>query len=371
MINVIVGKAISERSIDPLATWIGEGLQSYSHQLTSQSGLDTMSLSTVCSESNAQLALSDFCGRPIYTVADGGSIIYEGIINTVAYARDGWRETVGPWTSIYNRARVDYKTVRYDTNPPIGGDDISTPWYTDDDSIEKFGQMDAILSGGEGQSALALAALTVALRENAWPQVIESIDTRASGAPSLSIECVSIKEILGKHIYTNTLTGSWYTHQKIQTILLAHPWGVFQSDNLYLSETGLLVPQSSQEQETALKQIDDIVALGDENYNRYTLQFMPGRRVVYAPVDNEFYAVINNGEVKNFDNKVIFSYIVPVGKWYIDGTFLTASAVAAPERAAHGDGAIFADRVSYTYPHGVQISSGKDDKLSRIVMRFN
>jgi len=266
------------RDLMPLA-------RNYRRSIRLQGGFWEGSFDMMLPESEAQEVYYNWLGYHIEERA-GAAISYEAMAYALELEVAGVRRRRG-FETFANHVKANYTDTS--SNPQ------TTAAATDAESIKRYGQYEEILSPGEGEYAAAVANSRrdryLELYANA-PSVpisinLDGADDKAQGQIMGARNAIVAVQLCGyiftaqwKHVTTNDdATGN------------VSAWidSIVTTDCEFLSSTqittnALQVKRTLGEAARAWDVLQDMTALGDGT-SVYTLKVIPGRGVVYAPLD--------------------------------------------------------------------------------------
>lgn len=229
-------------------------------------------------------------GRDVTMYDTGLSPVFEGFVNTVTTNIGSVTTNKGPLLStVANHVKVVYSTVDTTTTPPTVGIRVGTTWATNQDSIDRYGQIDRIISTSGSTPANAIRIRDLAIDQFKDPQVSETDNLGSSATPAVTIECLGYVHWLGAYIFNSTLTGDANASVKLSNVLAADPNGIFNTDTAWLTANTTPVAQWEDEDRTALQIVKSIVGQGDAGLNKWRFYFAPNRTPYYEAVGTEAY----------------------------------------------------------------------------------
>ncbi|RMG92687.1 MAG: hypothetical protein D6706_16400 [Chloroflexi bacterium] len=313
------------------------------------------------------------------TVYAKTDVIWRGVVDTVTTTNGRVSVTNGSlFGQMTNRVRALYQTVRYNTNPPIGGQPVQTDWLDDKTSQDIYGILEQIVNGGEALSSEIDNLLATILKDRAYPK--RSVRYNSSGAGetvSVNIEAKGYVHYLTKKMNTAVIDSTANT--AIQTLLdlVTLPNNVIFSYNL--EENSYQIKVNGYEgNRTIWDEIRRIVAVGSTNGNKYLFQFKGtpnGITAVYRQVNNTpqsgfDYHLKPDGELKVFgSNDPVPVHNIRAGRWLLVDTD-TGEIQAMDASIRLRSNAVFVESVQYTMPDSVQISGGTPEVSTMLMARM-
>lgn len=313
-------------------------------------------------------------GRHIEVYDPALSIIWEGFVDEVHVDMGSLTARRGPLLAIANRVKVLYRTIRYDTNPPIGGEEAETAWADNEDSQAQYGILEELVTAGEKSHTQATEARNTYLAVRAWPETSQQISIRESGTlPSVRLMCKGYVHLLHRYYYAQVGNGSTQDlSAKIGDVLDADPNGLFSEANAAITENTVAVGRYEDGTRTAWEVITDCLSLGDTSDNRYLFGVYGGRRCVYAAVPTDVtynHSLSDPGQdIRDSAGNFTAVWNVEAGKWLFISDFLTGQPTGG--ELARDPRNLFIESARYEAPWFAEFAGGKADKLSQRLDRL-
>ena len=336
-------------------------ITSYSHSLSVNVGYDTMSMGIAGDMSFLGEWLENGLGRHIVVVEASSGIVWEGFVNTVTLQAGGFQMSVGPLKNVINRGRIAYNLLDWAVTPAIGGDTVIAQWADELVSQGRYGILEGVISGGEGTSEEMLELLNTLMFEIAWPEG-ESTYTIASGGDfNATIECLGYGHLLDKYYITNIVGGEIDASEKIVTILNRNPNNIFlYGPGATIVNNTIQVPAYEDGTKTAFAILKEIANLGDTDDARYIFGVYNDRTVEYGPVPTtyRFMASVSDGRVELATGGFANPWEVRPGNW-IKINDIAIGRVTDFVRPSEDPSRVFIEKVAYTAPFSLSITSGR------------
>ena len=353
-----VGSAV----VDPLISWKAGG---YQHETGANGGYLSARFELVDNITALEDWFINGLGRHIEVYSPQLDLIWAGFVNTIRYSIGGVQSTHGPLMDVVNRLAVTYRTITYNTNPPIGGIEAATPQSNNTTSQARFGILEGVLSGGSGTATEMAQVRDTYLAENAWPQVSNNLNLSRANDLSMSIEVLGYWHLLSKYYYNDNNTGTENASTKIQNIFDADPNGLFTDFNLIEANT-LQFAQFDQTNDSRADGLaKGVVVRGDASDNRWLVGVTGQQRPYYkaVPTAVEYYHRLSDPAqwVTLANGSLVYPWDVKPGKWLQIADFLTSDRTALRQDSRK----VFIERVSYTAPWGLSLSGGKAGTINQ------
>jgi hypothetical protein len=313
-------------------------------------------------------------GRNIEVYSPQGRVMWEGFVNEVSASLGPISINRGPYLGIANRVYVTYQTIRWNTNPPIGGQKRTTAAANDTDSQARYGIYETYVSAGEGTDDDAADLRDTYLQEFKEPATRHSISLSRSSAPSVTISCLGYCHLLKRFRYFNDSTGLVNASQKVQDVLAADPNSIFSTDYSDISTNTLQVLDREDSDRDGLGVINDVVSRGDASGNRYIFMVMGGRKAVYKAIPTEYeYTHVLSDSINTIrgigGTAPIPPWDVLPGKWLNIADFLIGTG-PSPTDLAQDPRSVFVESVTYTAPYGLSMRGGRSDLFKQKLANF-
>lgn len=299
-------------------------------------------------------------GLDVSCISKQNNKVWQGFVNSVSVNAGIASFTIGPLMDVRNNLSVVYQTTRYNTIPPIGGQQRRLPALLDEGSSERYGIIGYELSGGTGDSVGALALQQTHLDENKTPRVQQSlsIGSVSTSAVSVNLQCLGYVHLLDKFIYNINVAGYQTTREKIQAVLDAEPNGLFS--NMIFSGSNLVDVPVVESGATGWAVIKSAVSVGDELANRYIFGVRENLNAYYQVVGTDYtYYLRPDGSVHDESGRVD-AWDIRAGVWLDASSIITGSPITGEIGSRVSD--VFIESVSYTAPSSASIEGGRVDR---------
>jgi hypothetical protein len=346
----------------------------YSHVISASGGYLSSSFSMVGNNEFIEDWLQNGLGRDIKVFNPQLNTIWEGFVNQVDINMGGATFSRGPLTNLANRVSAVYTPIiDGDVDPPITGTATETTIGEDLDSQYKYGIWEKLLNIGTVTLSDAYFIQDLYLVENSYPDGNPSLSISGSGELNVSISCRGYVDFLD-YIY-NYITDhiSIYLSEVIKNILGDDPNDVISTfydrieENLYIKDPW------TEDNKTAKSLIDEVLAYGGGNDDRWTFGIYKDRKAIYEaiPTDVEYiyYKTGITQQIESINGSIIEPWDVLPCKWVAIPTFLSSMGIKV-EDMRNDPRVFFAEEVNFTAPDQVNISGAKVSKLNQYMAKL-
>lgn len=349
---------------------LSSAIESYNHSIEAMGGYWSADVSINLQESAVDDWMADGLGRHIVAVGSEGLEAWAGFVNRIDVSIGGLSVTVGPLLDITNKVRSVYSLLE-----PTGllkGAQFATAWAEDADSQAKYGVFESEININDTDSDTADVMAATYLAERAWPEVSKDFVTSGGTAPKVRLECLGYVHMLGVYTYEDLTTeGLDNASDIIATVIAADPNGFLSTDTSRIDTNATQIPAYVQ-QATAWDVIKGIVALGDEDANRWLFGIYEDRIPTYAAIPS---AVEYTQRLRDQRQAVRTPTGVEVRPWQVrPGKWLqfTDLLVGRPlgEDLSTDPRVMFVESVNFDAPYTVRLQGQKagrfDQRLARL-----
>lgn len=346
-------------------------VMSYSHDIDVFGGFKSAEFSFV-TRGDSEDWLSTL-GYDVTVRDEDLTVAFEGFINEVEIQHGGITTKRGPLVDYPNKLRVTYRTVRYNTNPPIGGDERTTDFTSDTDAQAFFPIIEDTISVTEVSTANAIELRDTYAAAAGWPRTSRSIFERGSGVPTVTIRCLGYFELANHYYYEyKTSVGEVDIDTKIQRVLTADPNSVFSTDYVNIDENTQQIGEYEDGTRRAYEIIQELVSMGDTSDNRWLFGLYEDRLAVYEAAPTTIgllhYAQSNESFViDDVSSAPINPLQVRPGRW-----MLLSDRPDSMEHVGLNEAnlAVFIEGVQFTSPNTLSIRGGKTETLKQKLFKL-
>lgn len=348
-------------------------VNSYSHSSSVNIGFDTMSMSIAGELDLLADWIENGLARHIVVNEASSGTIWEGFVNSIKMSVGGYSISIGPVANVINRGRIVYNQIDWNTTPPVGGDTVTAQWNDDLLSQARFGILEGIISGGEGTAVEMLELINSLMPEIAWAPGESSFSLSSGGTFNATIECLGYGHLLNKYYYTQVFTaGEYDASDKIVDILNRNPNDIYEyALTSTIEENTIQVEQYEDGTKTALAILKETTNLGDASDNRHIFSVYENRVFKYGavPTNIEYRVRLSDGRVEKYNGGFTNPWEVRPGNWLkVDD--IAIGRIIDSIRPSENPSLIFMEKVSYTAPYGLSITSGRASTFKQRIDRL-
>ena len=366
MLSFIISPPVWMASSTRPNVTVPERVSSYNHKISATVGFDNASISFICPIEEWELWL-DVLGDDFVASGGGLSQAWNGFVNRIEVQMSGQRLIHGPMLDIANKVRVVYRTIRYPTNPPTGGQQATTDYADDTISQDRYSVLYKDISGGETEKAQAESLRDTYLLEYAKPQTSHSLSLGGSGSQIVvKLSLLGYYHLL-KYPYSDSGTADIDASDKITNVIAAG--SIIDTSMSIINDNTVQVNQHEDGSRTAETIIKEIVSLGGTSNERFLFGVYDNRAAIYGavPVEEEYsYNLSNNVQNITSGPRVVDYWDVRPGKW-LSISNIIRSGGASVEKVPS---VMFIESVSFTMPNTLSLSGGKVDTVSQKLARL-
>lgn len=348
-----------------------ENYDSYNHNLLADGGYGSATIKFSATISDIEIWFADRLGFDIKVFSpDSMTEIFNGFIDKITVNLGGLASVRGPLSGISNRVNLIYSSVDTTTIPPIVGNRTVVGWEDNQDSQDKFGIMERVLSAGGIPDAIASQVRDTYLDENNLPVVSQSLTLGTGSDVTITLTVQGYKKLFENYTYTDTTSGTRTITQRLQDVIGADPSARFSADYAFIETNTTTVLRYENDLRTAIQIIKGDVSKGDSSFNRYIWGVYSRRRFHYEQIPSEIEYYYNlrdpGGFVRNQAYNVVEPWLVLPGKWLLISDWLVGK-VAQGSELKNDPRALFIENVSYTAPYGLSINGSKVRNLPQML----
>lgn len=362
---------------------LGQQADTYDHEIVSNGGYWSARMTMSGQRPVMEEWFDQGLDRHIEVYGPELAKVWEGFVNQVTYSAGTLTAVRGPLMQVSNRASVTYTPILdAAANPPIVGTQTSTPIADNDDSRALYGVLESVLSQGQllddGATDEAEQIRDTFLAENAWPQSSEELGLGSTSQPTITLDCLGYVHRFMRYVMQDTTSITVQISNsdgtgKLQYAIADDPNGMFPADYSQMDNNPFLTSRYENSNRMAWDVMTELVGVGDDNDDRYTLGVYNDRLVTYAimPTDIAYQHRIG-GAAMRFERyggaQEIMPWLVRPARWLFLPDFLTGKSDQAELRRDPRH--IFIESVRYTAPWGLQISGNKVGRLDQMLAKL-
>lgn len=369
-------------SVIPGLDNVAPRVSDYSHKIVTNGGFWEASISMPIDFDEGEDWAVNGLGRHLEVLSPPLDKVWAGFVNQITLTLGGFSVTIGPMLEIVNYVKADYKTITYNTNPPVRGHPETTAWASDSDSVARYGRLEKILSLGEMTQAEAEQNRNTFIEENKDPQTSHSMagETQES---SLSLDLVGYSQLMEKYHPDTTANGYAADNlsDKAAFVVSLEPRGnVFSADTSAITANTTQVKQAETAKRSALKILKELTAYGATDNKRQTFGIYADElfRLDVLPSEPEYRYNIRSGSQFLYDHKVPENRIDPwsilpgkmvfIADWIPGEQEPTGTALFTSEKRLRKDPRfMIIESVEYTAPYTFAISGLKKGRPGELL----
>jgi hypothetical protein len=357
-------------------------VSSYTHTISANGGYTSAEFNMTGNNEFIESWLEFGLGRHIIVYGPQQQVIWEGFVNEINANMGGATFSRGPLTSIANYVWGVYTPIlREDPDPDnpgghihITGTIIPAHAVLDDFSRERYGLWEKLLNLGTLWTEEAEYIRDLYLEEYKDPEGNPSLSlSDNAGELSVTVSCRGYIDLLG---YTYNYTDdniSVYLSEIIKDILTEDPNTVISTNYNRIDENLVIQDPFTEENKTAKTLIDDILAMGGGDDDRWTFGIYKDRMPIYSAIPTEveyvYYKTGRNQQVETLAGEIIDPWSVVPCKWVAIPTFLYSSGIK-PYNIRDDPRVFFGEEVTYTAPDQVTISGAKIRRITQYLAKL-
>ncbi|MFQ5609636.1 MAG: hypothetical protein ACE5F8_05125 [Woeseiaceae bacterium] len=369
MARVVVGS-------NPVASLAGQfgvayDAEAYRHRITATVGFDTASFDLRDRKDALEEFFYNGLGRHVVRYGpDGQFTAWEGQIVEMTLTVPGMRATIS-LSAMYNRVAVRYTELDTGSNPPGETADTTTADADDTDSQDRYGIKQLVFRPPKASKLTQTDAEQ--LRDtmlSEYKQPRRSADIVSSmSEPRLRVKCQGYGHTLGWRVYNYTAaSGTDDADDEIADINTSVGQFIASTD---LDANTLQVAQYTNEDLTALEQIQAIASLGDASDNRWLAYVLEDRKLYYKPASTtvKYWRRMadNRQEIRDQSGRVIPPWELRPNNW-IRTTDVYPFGLA-PANLQDDYQAMFIESVEWQEPDTLLLAGSRGDAMQGVIAR--
>ena len=198
----------------------------------------------------------------------------------------------------------------------------------------------------------------------------KALDLSGGGdTPTATFSCRGYAAWLNYDYGYSNYGGEIDLSTKLGLALNADPNGFFSSANALITENTLQVCRCQPGVE-AWTLINDLVALGDVNYNRYAFGVYFDRSCAYQqiPTTVSYYQYLSDssGGILGLDQSLELPWSIRPGQWIRFASFLAGHQPTSDD-PRNDPRCMFVEQVTYTAPYDLKLQGGQTDRLTQLM----
>lgn len=291
----------------------------------------------------------------------GSGILWNGFINQIEIVAGDLALDLGELLAISNDVTVQYQTITYNTNPPVGGESTTTSAATDADSQARYGVLEQILSGGQGTATEMEQLRDTYLANYKDPQPSQRLQLNTGTRIEIRLSLEGYYRYLDRYYYAQTASsGTQDADAKIAAVLAADPNNIILNKG-FIDANTLQVAQYEDEGRSGLSVIQDVVNRGDTSDNRWLFQVLARRIAYYNQIPDKQFPLytwhLASNTIETFGT-VIHPWEIEAGQW-----------ILVPD-APGGQQYVFAENVQYSSAYGLSVDGGRINSIYQALAKL-
>jgi len=363
-----------------IADNLGFLFDTYSHTKNTTAGHDRFSLKLAVTDSQLDMWYETGLGRFVQVYDHAQNQLIGGFVNRVTISSAFLNASIGQLLDIDNRVSVLYSPKDVTTYPPISGVTTETTIAEDADSQEKYGILEAVLSGGtildDGTTNWADVIRDKHLDEFRFPNKTDKgVELGGETTPVVTLEVLGYYHFLKKFVFSSAVAATTSLGAQLQTILGADPNGVISTDYSEIEANALLVPQQEDRSRLAATIIKELVTLGNDiDDTRRIFGIYHDQKAKYFTMPGVFEYEISlrdpTQQVHEYgDGPRVEPWNVLPGKWLFITDFMIGR-VPPNTELKNDPRAMFIESVTYTAAEGLSMNGIKASEIPQLLARI-
>jgi len=358
---------------DKNVVYHSERYSSYVHELGAIGGFISAQTDMPLTVDDADIWYDKGLGRKVKAFNYNGDVIWQGFVNELTITAGPISSSRGPLVTIGNIVGGKYSPINPETG--VVGSEVDTPLVQDTVSQGLYGKWEKWVSIGQAEEAAALQVRDVFLADMRFPKSRDDASVLNATSPVISLSCIGDVNWLSSYVYNNATMGLGYLSDKLKAILAADPNSVISTNYNYITDNLSLVVVTEDMDRFAIDIIKELLAIGnDTTDDRRIFGVFEEGLVIYGilPTTIEYYHYIGDVSRKILDTSksVVFPWDVKAGKWLQISDFAAFSSNIIISNLQDDIRNRFLETVRYTAPYSLDLSAGRNDKLSQMLAKI-
>lgn len=349
-------------------------MSDYSHVLSAWLGLDNASITIQGSQDYIEWWIDRALGLHIEINDQTLDKPFEGFVNQYNAQIGTVSASGGPLMDVINRCTVTYSPIDPTASPPAKGPETETLAVDDDDSIERFGVIEGVISGGTATESDAEYLRDAVLEDKSFPEESEDIATGGGAVGSITLQILGYWAWIDRFIFNDATNSTVTTGTKIESALAADPNNLISPLYDWIDDPGLLVAAEERDNRMALSVIKACAARGGASYERWLFGIYQDQIARFEAIPSlPIYQHRIGGRdqiIESYGAEAeIWPWAVRAGQWTFLPDYLAGRSF--PTQGLRRDPRfIFNEQVTYTWPWQVSISGLRAGKLDQILANY-
>jgi len=314
-------------------------------------------------------------GRVINVFANDGFLVWRGFVNSVSINAGAVTEVRGPLIETRTRMQAVYTPRDFSVYPPVDGSQTTTVVTQDDESVERYGAWDGVISAGTCPDDVALKVRNLALTKMKFPKTTSNLSIAPGNTqePSVGLELLGNVHWLTAYIYDNLSNGLSFLSDKLKAVLTYDPNNIVSSDYTGIEDNLYLVNDLEDKLRYAWDIVSEMLTIGGgSDDNRRIFGLYEQDRPLYSSIPNAIeyeYDLVTNQVRSVAQGEVLPPWAVRPGKWITIPNLLAGRKIEST--GLNGDPRNkFIESVRYSVPYTLDLSGGETDRLSQMLAKI-
>lgn len=339
---------------------------SYTHSISMDGYYDTMSVSFPATEAVFKDWIENGLFRFVDVIDGEGYYVWGGFVDEISIQYGPTTISIGPVMDIVNRTRLKYRTLDFNTTPPVKGDDMKSVWLNHVESQARYGVLEGVSSGGEDTVDNMNQLLNVLSGHQAWPFVSNNL-AFGGGSIQITVNCKGRIHLMSKYFYYQTgIAGEYNLSSKILDLLTADPNFLTNPNRARITTNTTQVGVYEDDDKTARAILDELVDRGDSDYNGYIYGFDKDGIFFYEkePTNISYLRDVETGEIAKVNGDPVPPHRILPGRWLRQvGDVVWNDDRGIPLQRNPSD--VLIANVTYTTPTTLTITESKTSTVTR------
>lgn len=366
-------------------------ISSHSHTIDVFGWYKSLSLSITGNDDMIDWWIENALGMHVEVYAPSTARIFEGFVDQYSAATSTVSSKGGPLMDVVNRNSVTYNKLDPSTSPPSSGPATQTTIDDVEISIERYGILEDIYSGGSCLEDEADYIRDSILQDRSDPERTEDVVTGSISPPSITLTILGYHAWLDKWIYNSPINYYGYTTPGAKLAFIGYfdPNAIFGAETSRIEDPLFLLADEERGNRKALSIIKAIVARGGgtPSYERWMFGLRNDRTPYYnaIPTHPEYQHRITDPSqrISTYGvGKMVYPWEVVPGKWLFTPDFIPGRQIGGREYnydfTTYGyygmrddPRFMFIESMTFTAPWQVKLTGKRAGRVDQILAEYN